>query len=279
LLDWGGAGPLALFHHANGFCAATLDLVARPLTRHFRVIGMEARGHGDSSRPTGADADAYQWREFGADLAAVARVLAAEAGGRIALGLGHSFGGTSMLLAAAQEPDLFERLVLVDPVLHAPRAAASWDPERLARAGSLLERAARRRAVFPDRAAARENWRDKELFQNWDPRAYELYLAEGLGDRADGQVELKCAPETEAAIYAAGPTTDVWDRVEKLAVPTLLLWAMHGDFPRSVFADYAARMLNARIQDVDAGHLVPMEQPELVIDAVLAFTGRQRSTG
>src|SRR5262245_8882655 len=94
LLDWGGSGPLALFHHANGSGAATLDLVARPLTKHFRVIGMDARGHGDSTKPTAGGA--YQWREFGADLAAVARTLAGEAGGRIALGLGHSFGGTSM---------------------------------------------------------------------------------------------------------------------------------------------------------------------------------------
>jgi pimeloyl-ACP methyl ester carboxylesterase len=274
LLDWGGAGPLALLHHANGFCAATLDLVARPLCAHFRVIGMDARGHGDSSRPAGADA--YQWREFGADLAAVGCVLAAEAGGRIALGLGHSFGGTSMLLAAAEEPALFERLLLVDPVLHAPRAVESWDPERLARAGSLVERASRRRSVFPDRAAARANWRDKKLFQDWDPRAYDLYLAEGMTVRPDGQVELKCAPETEAAVYAAGPTTDVWERVEKVAVPTLLLWAQHGDFPRNVFADYAARMANARIQDVDAGHLVPMERPEIVVDAALAFTGRRQ---
>jgi pimeloyl-ACP methyl ester carboxylesterase len=277
LVDWGGSGPLALFHHANGFCAATLDLVARRLRRHFRVIGMDARGHGDSSRPPGPEA--FQWREFGADLAAVARVVAAEAGGRIALGLGHSFGGTSMLLAASHEPDLFERLVLVDPVLHAPRAAESWDPERLARASSLVERASRRRTVFPDRAAARENWRDKDLFADWDPRAFDLYLDEGMIDRADGQVELKCAPETEAAVYAAGPASDVWDRAEKLAVPTLLLWARHGDFPRVLFETYASRMLNARIQDVDAGHLVPMERPEVVVDAVLEFTGRQASIG
>ena len=72
-------------------------------------------------------------------------------------------------------------------------------------------------------------------------------------------------------MYAAGPTTDVWDRVAKVVAPTLLLWARHGDFPRAVFADYAARMADGRIQDIDAGHLVPMEQPGIVIDAVLAF--------
>jgi pimeloyl-ACP methyl ester carboxylesterase len=280
LLDWGGTGPLALFHHANGFCAAMLDLVARPLLRHFRVIGMDARGHGDSSRPTRADA--YAWGEFGADLAAVARALAPEHGGRIALGLGHSFGGTSMLLAAAEEPALFERLVLVDPVLHEPRAAASYDPERTARAQSLVERASRRRVVFPDRAAARANWSDKDMFAEWDPRAFDLYLAEAMADRPDGQVELKCAPETEAAVYAAGFTSDIWSPTEKLAVPTLILWAQRGDFPRAVYEAYAERLLDARIQDVDAGHLVPMEKPEIVVDAVRAFAvrpARQTSTG
>src|SRR5262249_44295707 len=180
LLDWGGVGPLALFHHANGFCAAMLDLVARPLRAHFRVIGMGARGHGDSSRPTGANA--YARQECGAALAAGARALSARHG-KIALGLGHSFGGTSMLLAAAEEPALFERLVLVDPVLHEPRAVQSYDPERSARAFGLVERASRRRVVFPDRAAARENWGDKERFAEWGPRAVGVAVAGAMAGR------------------------------------------------------------------------------------------------
>jgi pimeloyl-ACP methyl ester carboxylesterase len=271
LIDWGGRGPLALLHHANGFCAATLDLIARPLREHFRVVGMDARGHGDSSGGRGERP--YAWREFGADLAAVARVLAIEDGGRIALGLGHSFGGTSMLLAAAQEPGLFERLVLVDPVLHPPRDAAVPNFERAAGGASqLVERTSRRRAVFPDREAARASWRDKELFAEWDPRAFDLYLGEGMVDRADGQVELKCATETEAAVYAEGPLAEVWGPTAGLDVPTLILWAQRGNFPRAVYEAYAARLADARIDDVDAGHLMPMERPELVVAAALDFT-------
>jgi pimeloyl-ACP methyl ester carboxylesterase len=134
--------------------------------------------------------------------------------------------------------------------------------------------------VFPDRAAAREQWREKDMFASWDQRAFDLYLAEAMADRPDGQVELKCAPETEAAIYAAGQATDVWVRVEKLAVPTLMLWARHGDFPRAVFESYASRMANARVEEVDAGHLVPMERPGVVVDAALAFAAEgQVSTG
>ena len=40
LLDWGGAGPLALLHHANGFCKGLWALVAEGLCDRYRVIAM-----------------------------------------------------------------------------------------------------------------------------------------------------------------------------------------------------------------------------------------------
>ncbi|MBW2716905.1 MAG: alpha/beta fold hydrolase, partial [Deltaproteobacteria bacterium] len=92
LLDWGGEGPLALLHHATGFCAAVWAPVAELLNEHYRVIAMDARGHGDSTKPEGADA--YHWEFFGRDVLGVAEVLAAEhPEGRVALGVGHSIGG------------------------------------------------------------------------------------------------------------------------------------------------------------------------------------------
>jgi pimeloyl-ACP methyl ester carboxylesterase len=272
LIDWGGEGPLALLHHANGFCAALWDLVAQPLRESFHVVGMDARGHGDSSLPT--DERAFEWTHFGADLAAVGRVLAEEHGAPIALGLGHSFGGTAMLLASAAEPALFERLLLVDPVLPPPPGVvASVDPERAQRGSTLIERARKRRALFPDRAAARESWAGKDMFAAWDPRAFELYLAEALGERTDGQVELKCRPETEAAIFSDSFGCDVWSVAAEVQVPVRLLWATRGDFPRFVFESVVSRMNEADIEDVDAGHLVPMERPERVVRAALEFRG------
>lgn len=273
LIDWGGDGPLALLHHANGFCAALWDPVAQELRRHFRVVGMDARGHGDSTLPTGGHA--FDWSHFGADLAAVARVLIEEGGGPVELGLGHSFGGTAFLLAAAAEPALFERLLLVDPVLPPPQAIlAGLDPRRSERGAHLIERARRRRSVFPDREAARESWSGKDMFAAWDPRAFALYLAEALGDRPDGQVELKCSPETEAAIFSDSFGCDVWEVASGVRVPTRLVWASGGDFPRSVYEAFAARLADAEIRDVKAGHLVPMERPDEVVGAALEFGGR-----
>ncbi len=67
LVDWGGEGPLALLHHANGFCAGIWGLVAERLRRRYRVIGMDARGHGDSSKPR--ERSAYHWDRFAGDVA------------------------------------------------------------------------------------------------------------------------------------------------------------------------------------------------------------------
>ncbi len=275
LLDWGGDGPLALLHHANGFCAAVWGPVAEGLSARFRVVALDARGHGDSSRPESPDA--YLWPHFGRDLAALADVLSAEAG-PVAVGLGHSFGGTATLLAAVERPDLFERIVLLDPVIF-PGGAFRNDPERRARARSLAEAARRRRHVFASREAARAGWRGRSTFAGWDPRALELYVAEALAERPGGGVELKCSGEVEAAIFERGASVDAMEEACRLRVPALVLWASRGHFPRANFEELVRRMPDGRLRDVPTGHFVPMEDPELVVRETLAFSAPPKSRG
>jgi len=268
VLDWGGDGPLALLQHANGFCAALWAPVAEGLRAHFRVMALDARGHGDSSKPEGAAA--YRWPEFGRDLAALAQELARETG-PVALGVGHSFGGTAMLLAALERPDLFARLLLVDPVVF-PRRAGESDADRAAGAREMAEAARRRRHVFPDRASARERWSGRDTFAGWRPRAFELYLAEGLQGRADGGVELKCPGEVEAAVFENGGSVDVFAEAQRLSVPVLVLWARRGNFPRAHFEALVRGMPDAVLRDVDSGHFPPMEDPEAVVREALGFS-------
>ncbi|MCZ7537709.1 MAG: alpha/beta fold hydrolase [Acidimicrobiia bacterium] len=111
----GDDGPLALLHHANGFCAATWGVVAERLRPHWRVIAIDARGHGNSSRPQGNAA--YQWRELTRDWLAVTRwALHSAKRSAVDLVVGNSLGGAVALLAAAERPDWYRRLVLLDPV-------------------------------------------------------------------------------------------------------------------------------------------------------------------
>jgi len=268
ILDWGGTRPLALLHHANGFCAGVWGVVAQTLRPFFRVVALDARGHGDSSKPK--DREAYRWECFTDDLVRVAELLAAEqAEGRVSLGMGHSFGGTAMLAAAARRPELFERIVLVDPVL-VPRGEPI-PPERSEHGKRLAGAARERQQVRASRQEARRTWAGRKFFANWDPRVLDLYVAEGLRDRPDGQVELKCPGEVEASIFEQGGTVDSLAAARDLEVPALLLWARDGDFPRAFYESVAAAMRQGRVEDVAAGHLLVMERPDLVAAAALRF--------
>lgn len=267
LLDFGGDGPLALLHHANGFCAATLVLVAEGLTDRFRVIAMDARGHGASSKPP-ADT-AYAWSVFGTDLAEAAGRIAGELDRpRVALGVGHSFGGTATLAAAAGSPGLFERLVCIDPVILPPARPGSHPPSDSG--NRLREGALRRRRSWPSREEARDHLRSRSLFARFEPRALDLYIGFGLEDLPEGGVGLCCPPEVEAAIFAGGDH-DLHERVAGLETPTLLLWARRGNFARATYEALAARMPRATVRDLEAGHLAPMESPGVVLAAIDRF--------
>jgi pimeloyl-ACP methyl ester carboxylesterase len=265
LLDFGGPGPLALAHHANGFCKGVWAEVAARLHGRVRLVAMDARGHGDSSHPEGPGA--YAWPEFAADLAAVAARLADEAGAPLALGLGHSFGGTSLLGAEHLAPGRFERLLLLDPVTPPPAAVAP--PERAAHVESMVDAALRRRADWPSRAEARAWFAERSLFAAWRPEALDLYVLDGLRERADGAVELKCPGAVEAAVFSQGDAVDLAGWARGLAPPTLWLWAEQGSFPLPYYERLAASMRAARVERVPAGHLIPMERPDLAADAAL----------
>lgn len=273
LLDWGGAGPLALLHHANGFCAGVWGLVAHALRGRFRVVALDARGHGESSKPTGPGM--YRWERFAEDLLGVADVLVGEEAARgrparIALGLGHSFGGTAILTAAARRPGMFERIVLVDPVVPLP-PGAPMPPEREGHVATLAQAARERNPIWPSREAAVKAWAAKKFFAAWRPEALALYAAEGLRERADGQVELKCPGEVEAAIFEQSGQLDVFAEARALVTPALFLWAVGGDFPRAAYERLASLATQARVEDIEAGHLAVMERPDLVFDAVARF--------
>jgi len=265
LLDWGGSGPLALLSHANGFCTACWDLVAQQLRSRYRVIGFDARGHGDSQARQ--QSGAYDWGEFVKDLIAVTEILVAEHGP--AYGIGHSFGGTVTMTAASQRPELFDRLAMADPVLIPPDIAIT--PERIERSDSMREMALKRRNVWPSRSEVLASWSTRPPFDSWDPRALELYTTYGLRDRDDGQVELKCAGAVEAAVYENNGSLNIYEVAEKLATPTLLLFAARGNFTREVCAEVQQRAADLRVVDIEAGHLLPMEAPDAVARELLAF--------
>jgi pimeloyl-ACP methyl ester carboxylesterase len=267
LCHWPGDGPVALLHHATGFCAALWNGVAQELRSSFDVWAMDARGHGDSEQPS--NLDEMLWGHLATDLAAVTRHLAETAGvDRLALAIGHSVGG-ALCLGAASREDLFERTLLIDPVVlppMSPEASLQRSKEK-----GLSHRSRKRRHVWASGEEAIDFLSAKELFADWPRSAVELYVSEALRQREDGQVELKCPGEVEGAVFEGGWALDLFAAAPDVAIPARLLWAERGSFPRDLYVKLAARLPRGSVVDIDGGHLVPMEAPKRVVDEVERF--------
>jgi len=123
---WGppGGDCVACVHGLAQHGGIFAELGERLAARGHSVLAVDLRGHGDSGREPPWNTDAHV-----ADLFETLDALGVE---RVSW-VGHSFGGRLVAAAAAADPDRARRVVLLDPALEVPPAAAlqSAEVERL----------------------------------------------------------------------------------------------------------------------------------------------------
>ncbi len=268
-LDFGGAGPLLLLCHANGLCAATWGLVAEQLTTDYRVVALDARGHGDSDAPP-PEAHLH-WRFLIQDLAAAAAAVRDAVGQPIAAAVGASMGGVVANAVAAQSPGLFGRVIMFDPPVMPPanirRELGMPEETGNSRMGA---QARRRRRDWPSRDAARDAWRDKPMFADWSEAAFNLYLNACFRATGDG-ITLKCAPETEATVFERTADVDTFALAPSVTVPVLLVHAARGQFPRQMYERLIGCYQDGHLTSLEVGHLTLLEDPAGTADCVRGF--------
>lgn len=106
--EWSTEGRLLVFlHHLTGTCAAW-DRIAPEMATGFRVIAVDLRGHGLSSKP----ASGYSWTDdLAGDVTALVRSFTTDP----AILVGHSLGAMVSVPAAVNLGMLISDIVLVDP--------------------------------------------------------------------------------------------------------------------------------------------------------------------
>ncbi len=117
--------------------------------------------------------------------------------------VGESLGGGVGVVVDQLRPGVMRHLVLCEGIAFDAHAFPRGEAPGEGGSGNYMADIARaRRAVWPDREAVRDPVRgSRRRSTSSRPEALDAYLRWGFFDRADGQVELACAPETEAAIF------------------------------------------------------------------------------
>lgn len=243
VIDGPDDAPVLVLSNSLGTCA---DMWARQipeLSRRFRVLRYDTRGHGKSSVPDGQ----YSFAQLGGDVAELLEHLRIER----AHFCGLSMGGITGMWLALAHPQRLSKLVLCNT------AAYIGPPENWTNRAGAVERdgvgsiapAVVDRWLTPDFAAKRP-----ELVK---------YLRQMLS-------------ATDARGYAANclavRDADLRERVRDIQLPTLVI-AGSGDLPTPPRdGQYLAKAIpGARYVELEAAHISNLQQVEPFTRTVLEF--------
>ena len=252
-----------IFVHANGFNALTYRTLLAPLSGSLRIWAPDLRGHGGTTLPA-EGGRRRDWHDHRDDLVALLDAL----DGPPVILAGHSMGGTSALLAAAERPDRVGGLVLFDPVIWSRWAVAAFKLPLLDRMASripLVRSALRRRRVFDSREQAMAGYLGRGAFRGWPEMMLADYIADGLVETPEGYA-LACDPAWEASNYAA-QSHDPWRALKQLDCPVTVLKA-EGASPCRL-PENPRGLPHVTVGTVPGGtHFFPMLQADIARDAL-----------
>jgi pimeloyl-ACP methyl ester carboxylesterase len=277
-------GPPLFFLHANGYPPEAYRAFLEPFLDLFQIRLFYLRPFWPGSNPE----EMKDWRLFRDDYLQSVFTLVEKGGdqklpGKI-IGMGHSLGAMTTLLAAIQEPDLFHCLVLIEPVLF-PRwrglAMRLLSPFSLIkRIHPLIRGTIRRKTWFESRDAMIRNYRGKPVFSGLSDRVLRDYVDGLAGDHPHGGVSLKYSPAWEARIYETGGIADriIWRNLYRVSCPVLVI---RGEDTYSlkdpVFHPLVDQLSDGTGCTVEkTGHLVPLEAPIRTAGIILDYLHAQQ---
>jgi len=265
--DFGGSGPIIHFAHPNGFSAECFHRFASELTPKFKVIGMNARPLWAGSNP----AELTNWQLLADDL--IIFLDKHKLSGVV--GAGISLGGVTTMYAALKRPDLFSKLILIEPVF-LPRRII-WGSRMLP--ASIMDKrspagiAKKRQDHWPNRQVVFDRWRAKRAFKRYPDETLWDYVNHGLIEQEDGSVRLAYPKAWEAKIYSTPPS--VWNKIGRISHPTLGFRGSRTNvLSKAKWKRWQELQPSGTFIEIDGvGHMIPMEDYAGLASHILNWLG------
>jgi non-heme chloroperoxidase len=239
------SGLPVIFLHGVTDSWRSFELLFAHLPGSLRAIAISQRGHGDSSRPEGS----YRAKDFADDLAAFMDALGIER----AVIVGHSMGTQGSQRFAIDHPERMLALVLVG-------AFATMRGNTPAEDFWTSEVVGLSDPIGPALAKA---FQESTLAQPIPPWFLDTAVAESL----------KVPARVWRAAFEGFLQDDVLPELDKIAVPTLILWGDQDAFCSRAMQDaLLATIPGARLAVyAGAGHATHWEQPQRVAADLVTF--------
>ena len=264
-LRQGEGRPMVLLHGwpQTSFCWRK---VMAPLAQHFAVIAPDLRGFGASDKPV----TGYDMRTVATDIWELIKSLGFEK----AILVGHDWGGLVARRLALDNPEVVERLVIVDIVPHeqiftdhftVPVAFGSWHYFFNA-VPDLPEVLVEGRVEPFLRAFMRPKCYDPDFLGPEELAEYVRAYSQPGALRA-GFNYYRCMAKENRAL-------DAESAGRKIEAPALVLWGTEGGMggPYPVLDMWRRECLDVQGRAIErCGHYVAEEQAEVLLQEILAF--------
>lgn len=267
--EWGDSRTkhaLVLLHDYAETTAAWEE-VAVDLSREYRVIAMDQRGHGRSDRASDRD---YSRTSQVEDIASVIEAL----GLRTVTLVGHGMGGANAICYAAEHPDVVSALIVIEAAPEVLRSGIETMRRVLASGDDF--------ATLDDVS---------EVFR----RHYPYATTEQLDRRARASVTV--TPDGSYA-WAFDPVfldptarppepdpgqrrlSNLWDCVEHVQCPVMIVSGSETDMvtPEAIQRLHRRIIGSRRSLIEEAGHAVPTDQPAALAQHIREFLQSLSST-
>ena len=255
--------PKIHFAHANGFPARTYTKLFSLLENDFEVGFIERHGH-DPKFPVSDN-----WKFLRDELRAEIEKRYTEK----IIGVGHSLGGVLHFLVAIENPELYERIILLDaPVI----SRLSSHGLRILKLTRLIDRYSPaqitrfRRSLWRSKDEAFEHFRKKPKFAAFDEDVLRDYVEYGTVETAKG-FELFFAPPIEAKIYCTIPHHLPKMR-GKLKVPTAYLGGTRSKEGALARLSFMKKHFPIDFYQIEGSHLFPLENPQETAKMIKSIT-------
>ncbi|KAL7321086.1 hypothetical protein PS15m_000901 [Mucor circinelloides] len=278
-----------LWSHSNGFHKESLHPLMRRFKDHLRslreydqtditFISWDARNHGDSARLNENKLyDSYRWSDNAMDTKQVIDEFQLNTDYDQFIGVGHSFGATSMILCEYYYPGTFDGLCVIEPVL----SSVMYDGEIKEQFPVLASR--KRRDEWPSFEECHKSLASRGFFKLLHPEVLELYVKYGMYQTDKGTVKLKCPREQEYLVFKFSQFDNfvAMKSLEVINIPIHFIYALESTFmaPEDAATVVDRNAQRITLDFVEGTHMVPNEKPDIIVPHIMKLTNRVNKEG
>ena len=253
-IDWQGEGPTTVLIHGDMRTSRSFDEVARKLSSNNHVLAMDLLGHGDSSWVE----NGYRFSDRSDDIRNF--VTKTDLNGITAVA--HSTGAVALAMNVADNPDRFEKLVLMEPMMIVD--------EKFQR--MVSNRGKRARTTWSDHAELKDLLGKHEVTSKWHPTVINDVVEHETFVDEDGKVDMKWSSATLSWTEREDDYLDLVPILESISIPILFVVGGNRIEGFKKAFDLEAQMPNLQTVIIsDTGHNMYMERPDAISDVVLKF--------